>query len=51
MPTLPLSVINVLDPLRNSQEMLLTAESAVGETSIPLDAVVSGAQVITITIK
>lgn len=51
MPTLPLSVINVLDPLRNSQEMLLTAESAVGETSIALDSVVSGAQVITITIK
>ena len=51
MPTLPLSVINVLDPLRNSQEMLLTAESTVAETSIPLDSVVSGAQVITITIK
>lgn len=51
MPTLPLSVLNVLDPLRNSQEMLLTAESAVAEASIPLDSVVSGAQVITITIK
>lgn len=51
MPTLPLSVLNVLDPLRNSQEMMLTAESAVGEASIPLDSVVTGAQVITITIK
>jgi len=51
MPALPLSVLNVLDPLRNSQEMLLTAESTVAETSIPLDSVVSGAQVITITIK
>jgi hypothetical protein len=51
MPALPLSVLNVLDSLRNSQEMLLTAESTIAETSIPLDSVVSGAQVITITIK
>lgn len=51
MPGLPLSVINVMDGMRGTQEMLLTAESAVNESSVPLDYVVSGAQVITIQVK
>jgi len=51
MPTLPLSVMNVMDGMRGTRDMLVTGESAVGEASIPLAYVVSGAQVITVTIK
>ncbi|MBI2678939.1 MAG: SpoIVB peptidase S55 [Candidatus Koribacter versatilis] len=51
MPTLPLSVMNVMDGMRGTRDMLITGESAVNEASTPLDYVVSGAQVITVTIK
>ncbi len=51
MPTLPLSVMNVMDGMRGTQDMLVFGESAVDESSTPLDYVVSGAQVITLTIK
>ena len=51
MPTLPLSVINVMDGLRGTQDMILTGESAVDEASTPVDYVVSGSQVITLNIK
>lgn len=51
MPTLPLSVINVLDGLRNSQDIVVLGESAVDESSAKLEYVVSGSQVITITIR
>lgn len=51
MPALPLSVMNVMDGMRGTRDMLVTFESAVTETFIPLDHVVSGAQVISVTIK
>ena len=51
MPTLPLSVINVMDGMRGTQDMVVTGESSVNEASTPLDYVVSGAQVLTVTIK
>lgn len=51
LPTLPLSVMNVMDGLRGTQDMVVLNESAVQESSVALDFVVSGAQVITITIK
>ena len=51
MPTLPLSVMNVMDGMRGTQDMVVFGESAVNESSTPLDFVVSGAQLITITIK
>lgn len=51
MPALPLSVMNVMDGMRGTQEMVVTGESAVDESSTPLNYVVSGAQVITINIK
>lgn len=51
MPTLPLSVINVMDGLRGSQDMILVGESAVDEASTPVDYVVSGSQIITLNIK
>ena len=51
MPTLPLSVINVMDGMRGPQDMVVIGDSAVNEASSPLDYVVSGAQVISVTIK
>ena len=52
MPSLPLSVMNVMDGMRGTQDMTVLGESSVSETSTkPLDYVVSGAQLLTITIK
>jgi hypothetical protein len=52
MPTLPLSVMNVMDGMRGNQEMIVSNESNVDETATPaLDYVVSGAQLLTITVK
>ena len=51
MPTLPLSIMNVMEGMRGTQDMVVTGESAVNESSTPLDYVVSGAQVITVTVK
>ena len=51
MPALPLSVINVMDGLRGTQDMVISAESSVDESATPLDFVVSGSQVLTITVK
>jgi hypothetical protein len=51
MPTLPLSVINVMDGLRGTQDMVVSAESSVDESATPLDFVITGAQVLTITVK
>jgi hypothetical protein len=51
MPTLPLSVMNVMDGMRGTQDMVVIGESAVNEASEPMDYVVSGAQVISVSIK
>ena len=52
MPTLPLSVMNVMEGMRGNQEMIVSSESSVDETATaPLDYVVSGAQLLTITVK
>src|SRR3984893_14072288 len=52
MPTLPLSIMHVMDGMRGTQEMVVQGESSVNETATgPLDYVVAGAQVLTITIK
>src|SRR5436853_7114485 len=51
MPGLPLSVMNVMDGMRGTQDMVVTGESAMDESSTPLDFVVSGSQIITLTIK
>lgn len=52
MPTLPISVMNVMDGMRGNQEMIVSGESNVDETATPsLDYVVSGAQLLTLTIK
>jgi len=51
MPTLPLSVMNVMEGMRGTQDMVVVGESSVNEASTPVDYVVSGAQVITIDVK
>ena len=51
MPSLPLSVINVMDGMRGTQEMVVLGESSVNEASTEFDYVISGAQVLTVTIK
>src|SRR6266853_2731746 len=52
MPTLPLSVMNVMDNMRGTQDMVVLGESSVSEAwTEPLDYVVTGAQMLTISIK
>jgi len=52
MPALPLSVMNVMEGMRNTQEMVVSNESSVNEAaSGPLDYVVAGAQLLTINVK
>jgi hypothetical protein len=52
MPTLPLSIMNVMDGMRGTQDMVVSSESSVNEAATgPLDYVVAGAQVLTISVK
>lgn len=52
MPTLPVSVMNVMEGMRGNQEMIVSSESNVNEMATePLDYVVSGAQLLTVTVK
>ena len=52
MPALPYSVMNVMDGMRGTQEMVVLGESSVNEVATPpLDFAVAGAQILTITIK
>ncbi len=51
MPALPLSIMNVMEGMRGTQDMVVIGESAVNEASAAMDYVVSGAQVISVTIK
>jgi hypothetical protein len=52
MPTLPLSIMNVMEGMRGTQDMVVLGESSVNEASTaPQDFVVAGAQVLTINVK
>jgi hypothetical protein len=51
MPTMPLSVMNVMDGMRGTHDMVVVGESATVEASAPVDYVVSGAQIIKLDIK
>ena len=51
MPTLPASIMNVMDGMRGTQDMVVAGESSVSEASLPLDYAVTGAQVISVEIK
>jgi hypothetical protein len=51
MPAVPLSVMNVMEGMRATQEMVVFNESAVNEASTPAGYVVNGAQIISVSIK
>ncbi len=51
MPAVPLSVMNVMEGMRATQEMVVFGESAVNESSTPVGYVVNGSLVISVTIK
>jgi hypothetical protein len=51
MPSLPLSMANVLNPLKDSQRMQLSGESLVEAASTPTGYAVSGAQVLNLLIR
>ncbi len=51
LPGIPLSMANVLEPLKAAQKVQLTGESAVEAGSIATDYAVHGSQVLTLTIR
>ncbi len=51
MPAVPLSVMNVMEGMRATQEMTVFSESAVNESSTPVGYVVTGSQIISVSIK
>lgn len=51
LASLPLSMANVLEPLRNAQDLVLNSESGFPVTSIPVDAVLVGQQVIVLQVR
>ncbi|HYX54480.1 MAG TPA: SpoIVB peptidase S55 domain-containing protein, partial [Candidatus Limnocylindrales bacterium] len=51
MPGVPLSVMNVMEGMRATQQMVVFNESAVNESSTPVGYVVSGSQIISLNIK
>jgi hypothetical protein len=51
MPAVPLSVMNVMEGMRATQQMVVLGESAVNESSTPVGYAVTGSQVISLTIK
>jgi hypothetical protein len=52
MPAMPSSIMNVMEGMRTTQDMVVSNESSVNETATaPLDYVVAGAQVLTINVK
>jgi SpoIVB peptidase S55 len=51
LTALPLSMANVLEPVRDNRGMTLNGESAVPLGSVALDAVLSGQQVVTLRVE
>jgi hypothetical protein len=51
LPGIPLSMANVLEPLKTAQKVQLTGESAIEAGSIATDYAVSGSQVLTVDIR
>ena len=51
LTALPLSMANVLEPVRDNRKMTLNGESAVPLASVGLDAVLSGQQVVTLRVE
>jgi hypothetical protein len=50
LPSVPLSMANVLEPLKTAQKMQLTGESAVEAGSMETGYAVSGSQVLTLDV-
>lgn len=51
LQSIPLSMANVLEPLRSNREMSLNGESVVPVTSIPVDAMLTGQQVVSLDVE
>jgi hypothetical protein len=51
LTAIPLSMANALEPLKENKGMALNGESAVPMASLPMDAVVSGQQVVTLQVE
>ncbi len=51
MPALPLSVINIMNGLRGTRDMVVMSESSVDESSTALDYAVTGSQVLSVMVK
>ncbi len=51
LPSIPVSMANVLEPLRENRGMSLHGESVVPVTSIPVEAMLSGQQVVSLDIQ
>jgi hypothetical protein len=51
LAALPLSMANVLEPLRTNQEMALSGESAVTLASLPVEAQLEGQQILTVRVE
>ena len=51
LPGVPLSMANVLEPLKTAQKMQLTGESVVEAGSIETGYAVSGSQVLTLDVR
>jgi hypothetical protein len=51
LPGLPISMVNILDPLRRTQQMQLNGESAVPAGSSALDYALTGSQVLTLNVR
>jgi hypothetical protein len=51
LATVPMSMANVLEPLRQNQKLTLNGESAVPMASVAIDNVLSGQQVLTLRVE
>jgi hypothetical protein len=51
LSAIPLSMANVLAPLKDNNGMALNGESAMPMASLPMDAVISGLQVVTLQVE
>jgi hypothetical protein len=51
LATVPMSMANVLEPLRQNQKLTLSGESAVPMASVAIDSVLSGQQVLTLRVE
>lgn len=51
LATVPMSMANVLEPLRQNQKLTLNGESAVPMASVPINNLLSGQQVLTLRVE